>query len=52
MGRIQINDEQIPARFPEGTRERIKAVLEDKEPIAEFIREAVERELKRREKKG
>lgn len=51
MGRIQINDEQIPARFPEGTRERIKAVLEEKEPMAEFIRLAVEKELNRREKK-
>jgi hypothetical protein len=52
MGRSQINDEQIPARFPEGTKARIQAVLDEKEPIAAFIREAVERELRRREKKG
>jgi hypothetical protein len=51
MGRIQINEEQIPGRFPAGTKARIEAVLEDKEPVAAFIREAVERELKRRERK-
>lgn len=50
MGRTQINEEQIPARFPKGTRERIDAVLEEKEPVAEFLRVAVERELTRREK--
>ncbi len=52
MGRNQINFEQIPARFPEGTKARIEAVLEDKEPAAEFIRVAVERELRRREKRA
>jgi hypothetical protein len=52
MGRTQINDEQIPARFPKGTRDRIAAALNDGEPIAAFIREAVERELKRRERRG
>ncbi len=52
MGRTQINEEQIPARFPKGTRERIDAVLEEKEPVAEFLRVAVERELKRRERKA
>lgn len=52
MGRNQINDEQIPARFPEGTKARIQVVLGEKEPMAAFIREAVERELKRRERKG
>lgn len=52
MGRTQINGEQIPARFPSGTKERIEAVLEDKEPIAEFIRVSVEKELKSREKRS
>ena len=52
MGRTQINGEQILARFPSGTKERIEAVLEDKEPIAEFIRVSVEKELKRREKRS
>ena len=49
VGRRQINHEKTMARFPEGTLDRIKAVLEDGEPQSEFIREAVERELKRRE---
>jgi hypothetical protein len=38
------------ARFPEGTFERIAAVLRDGEDRTEFVRVAVERELKRREK--
>jgi hypothetical protein len=52
MGRTQINFEQIPARFPEGTKDRIKATLAEGEKIADVIREAVERELKRRERKS
>jgi predicted DNA-binding protein len=52
MGREQINHEQMMARFPEGTLERIEAVLEDGEGKAAFIREAVETLLKKREKKG
>lgn len=50
MGRKQINEEQMPARLPEGSLARIDAVLEDKESRAGFLRTAVERELKRREK--
>jgi hypothetical protein len=50
VGRIKINDEQTPARFPEGTLARIDAVLKPKEKRSDFIREAVERELKRRAK--
>lgn len=50
MGRKQINHEQMPARFPEGTLDRMDAVLEDGEKRADLIREAVERELKRRER--
>lgn len=49
VGRKQINHEQIPARFPEGTFARIDAVLNDKEKRSDFIRVAVEAELKRRE---
>lgn len=48
MGRKQVNHEQTPARFPEGTLARIDAALEDGEKRADLIREAVERELKRR----
>ena len=50
MGRKQINHEQIPARLPEGTRGRMEAVLQEDEKMADLIREAVERELKRRER--
>jgi hypothetical protein len=38
------------ARFPEGTFDRIAAVLDDGEDRTSFVRAAVERELKRREK--
>lgn len=51
MGRKKINAEQIPARLPEGTLDRMDAVLEDGEGRAEFIRVAIERELKRRERR-
>lgn len=50
MGRKQINHEQTPARFPEGTLARIDAALEEGEKRSDLIREAVERELKRRER--
>ena len=52
MGRKQINHEQTPARFPEGTLARIDAVLANGEKRSDFIREAVENELDRREKEG
>jgi hypothetical protein len=51
MSRPQINHEQTQARFPKGTLARIEAVLEDGERQADFLREAVERELKRRERR-
>jgi hypothetical protein len=37
------------ARFPEGTFERIEAVLAEREDRTDFVRAAVERELERRE---
>jgi hypothetical protein len=52
MSRPQINFEQIPARFPEGTKARMNAVKAEGEKLADIIREAVERELKRRERRG
>lgn len=54
VGRKKINDEQTPARFPAGTLARIDAVLDrdENEKRSDLIREAVERELKRRERKG
>lgn len=51
MGRKKINDEQMPARFPAGTLARIDAVLADGEKRSDLLREAVERELKRRERR-
>lgn len=48
VGRPRINDEQTPARFPKGTLARIDAALAEGEKRSDFIREAVERELKRR----
>jgi hypothetical protein len=50
VGRKQINHEQTPARFPEGTLARIDAVLVAGENRAGFIRIAVEREIERRER--
>ena len=49
-GRPKINEEQTPARLPAGTLDRIDGVLADREKRANFIRAAVERELKRRER--
>ncbi len=52
MGRKQVNADTTIIRLPEGFLERIDASLGDKEPRAAFFREAVERELKRRERKA
>jgi len=41
--------ENMVARFPAGTFKRIKAVLGEDEDRTDFMREAVERELRRRE---
>lgn len=50
VGRKKRWSEDMQARFREGTFERIAAVLEGSEDRTDFVREAVERELKRREK--
>ncbi len=52
MGRRRINEEQIPARLPAGTLERMDEVLDDGEKRSDLIREAIERELKRRKRKA
>jgi hypothetical protein len=52
MGRTKRWAEDMQARFPEGTFDRIEAVLEDSEDRTDFVRVAVEKELKRRERKG
>jgi hypothetical protein len=49
VGRKRINDEGMPARFPSGTLARLDALLEEKEKRADFIRKAVEIEIRRRE---
>lgn len=41
-------EEVVPARYPGGTLRRITEVLDRGEPRAEFLREATEREIKRR----
>jgi hypothetical protein len=51
VGRPRINGEQTPARFRDGTLARIDAVLAESEKRSDFIREAVERELKRRSRR-
>jgi hypothetical protein len=51
MGRTKRWAEDMQARFPEGTFDRIEAVLEESEDRTEFVRVAVEREIKRREKR-
>lgn len=52
MGRKRRWEDDMQARFPEGTFERIEAVLADDEDRTDFVRAAVERELKRRERKA
>lgn len=52
MGRKKLYAEDMQARFPPGTFDRIQAVLDDGEDRTAFVREAVERELKRRERKA
>ena len=52
MGRPRINEDHTPARLPAGTLDRIEAVLRERETRADFIRTAIERELKRREGVG
>jgi hypothetical protein len=41
--------ESMVARFPQGTFARVAAVLSATEDRTDFVREAVERELQRRE---
>lgn len=52
MGRKKMWAEDMQARFSEGTFDRIDAVLSEGEERTAFVREAVERELKRRERRS
>ena len=49
MGRKKRWAEDMQARFPGGTFARIHAVLRDGEDRTDFVRDAVERELRRRQ---
>ena len=49
MGRKKLWHQRTAVKFPQGTFERIAAVLQKLEVRMDFIRNAVERELKRRE---
>lgn len=51
VGRKRINEEQMPARLPAGTMARMDAVLSDKEKRSNLLRDAVEKELARRERR-
>ena len=50
MGRKLEWPEKFLTSFAAGTLDRLRAVLGDKEDARAFVREAVEREIKRREK--
>jgi hypothetical protein len=50
MGRKKQWAEDMQARFPEGTFDRIASVLDGKEDRTDFVRAAVERELQARER--
>ena len=52
VGRKKRWAEDMQARFPERTFARIAAVLEETEDRTDFVRQAVERELERREAAG
>jgi hypothetical protein len=51
MGRPPLNVKETKVRLTDEQRERIRELVGE-QGMAQFIREAVERELKRREKQG
>jgi hypothetical protein len=48
LGRRRVNFQSMSARFPEGTFERMDALLKPREKRADMLREAVAREIARR----
>jgi predicted DNA-binding protein len=50
MGRPPLNVKETKVRLTDEQRERIRALVGE-QGMAQFIREAIERELKRRERK-
>lgn len=51
VGRKKINSEATAARFRAGTLARIDAVLGSNEKRADFLRDTIEAEINRRERK-
>ena len=52
MAGKKIWHEDMVARFPKGTFERMDAVRKEDETRTDMIREAIERELRRRDRQG
>lgn len=52
MGRPKLWTQTLLLKMPEGMRERIDAVLGEAEDRTAFIRDAIEREIKRRSRKA
>lgn len=52
MGRPPLWSQNMQARFPAGTFERIEKALREDEDRTDFVREAVQRELERRERQA
>lgn len=50
VGRKKLWHENINLTLPEGAKARMDAVLNDDEDRLDMIREAIEREIKRRER--
>lgn len=50
MAKPKLLVERVLARFTAGTLHRIRSLAGDGEGVTQFIREAVDREIKRREK--
>lgn len=50
VGRKKVNFEQTPLRLPEGTLAKLDALLADGEARSDALRDAVDREIKRRER--
>lgn len=46
MAKVRLETEKVVSRFNEGTCARMKDMLRDGETLPQFIRQAVERELK------
>jgi hypothetical protein len=52
MGRKKLWTENVNLTLPEGAKARMDAALEEGEDRLDLIRTAIEKELKRRERKG